>query len=541
MGDENANSTTNPQSARFFNFDFTVDGKGYGNVTIFLGKNRDMNVLYSKNISESDAADEFFEFLRGKLSRNSANKVAQGGLKQFAVRSGLKTFNAKDINKDNLEVRNLKDLTQYYGIDTSPTDVLESKMSNLFGSKKSSYQKMGEVKLIVRHSTPIDETKVGARSRNISSIYIENSQGERFKSPTNVLLAGRVLARHVANGGNIYDGFTKHVVEMVKQLKEMRYFVNTSKKYTFEDETTRAMVGAAVDQYRLIRETLHKLKGQRGYSEYIKSFTEDHEQELIEISDDLRERFVQRRFDERLSDAMPYVARAYAAKIRESNLLAEKIDSYVSGKTQFGLTESDLELVGLVEYTDATGLLRHMLSEIASRLETSDRALSKFASNVAENWQTADASHQKLASQLAQTFIREMSHVNKAAKMSKKTLAEENLAFDKTATIELLDLLSQPLPVGPTGDNAINALTNVFADPDLTADLSRLAERDENADARPLVLSRLLQFLATPTEAGIDPKHYSNISVLLQGIKGIDVGKEFAADIDELMTRFSPR
>jgi hypothetical protein len=34
LGDENANATQNPENARFFNFDYVVDGQNYGNITL---------------------------------------------------------------------------------------------------------------------------------------------------------------------------------------------------------------------------------------------------------------------------------------------------------------------------------------------------------------------------------------------------------------------------------------------------------------------------------------------------------------------------
>ena len=51
IGDEKANRTSNPESARFFNFDYVgSDGKNYGNITISLIDEDSLKVYYGVNI-----------------------------------------------------------------------------------------------------------------------------------------------------------------------------------------------------------------------------------------------------------------------------------------------------------------------------------------------------------------------------------------------------------------------------------------------------------------------------------------------------------
>jgi hypothetical protein len=89
----------------------------------------------------------------------------------------------------------------------------------MYGTSRSSYQKLENVKIIARHSKPIvDETKPGARSRNIESFYIENSLGERFRLPEGTTLNGaRAYARHVKNGGAVHDDFGKHIGKIISE------------------------------------------------------------------------------------------------------------------------------------------------------------------------------------------------------------------------------------------------------------------------------------------------------------------------------------
>ncbi len=72
-----------------------------------------------------------------------------------------------------------------------------------------------------------------------------------------------------------------------------------------------------------------------------------------------------------------------------------------------------------------------------------------------------------------------------------------DLPDSKEEMRELKKLLSEPLPVGPDGENATGQLYNLVGDDELFDDISELAETDPNADCRNLVLNRL-------KELGID-------------------------------------
>lgn len=55
----------------------------------------------------------------------------------------------------------------------------------------------------------------------------------------------------------------------------------------------------------------------------------------------------------------------------------------------------------------------------------------------------------------------------------------------------LIELLSSELPVGPDANNATDQLYDLFGDDELFDNLAELAERDADADARPIVMDRL--------------------------------------------------
>ena len=114
LGDEDTKVTTNPGDARFFNFDYVSrSGCNYGNVTVSLIGEAQLKVYFGQNISQDmteDDLDEWYSFLRS--------------LRMFAKRN-LLGFDVRDINKSNLQ---LKDVAQQSNV--SSGEVSESKFFN---------------------------------------------------------------------------------------------------------------------------------------------------------------------------------------------------------------------------------------------------------------------------------------------------------------------------------------------------------------------------------------------------------------------------
>lgn len=301
LGDEKAKRTIDPGKARFFNFDYIDrNGKNYGNVTMNIVDDNGLKVYFSKNITdqlEDQEQTEWFEFLRD--------------IRRFAKANFL-TFDARDINKSNLDIRDIKQQSKADGtysageVDTGA--VTESRM---WGTSRSSYQECGPARIIVRHSTNVDEEKRGARTRNIECVFIENHMGERRLLPFKNLHGARAMARHVSQGGSIDDELGTGITEMVKEMTSMVHFVREAKRRQFEDAETDQMAKAAVQRYGELKDKLRHLGGRRGYDSYKMSYSPANDiGEDVDV-DALRERFVRKVYDDRFNDALPYVYRAY--------------------------------------------------------------------------------------------------------------------------------------------------------------------------------------------------------------------------------------
>lgn len=149
-------------------------------------------------------------------------------------------------------------------------EVFES-ISPLEGSTRTSRQKLENAKIIVRHKKPVNEEVRGARSRNISAIFIENADGERFKYPFKHLSGARAMARHISTGGNPMDMAGSAIVEMSENLYKLKEFMNIVNKQRLVNETNRDVVLNVKRKMKKIKEQISQIQGSKGYTAFIES------------------------------------------------------------------------------------------------------------------------------------------------------------------------------------------------------------------------------------------------------------------------------
>lgn len=332
VGDKEAKTATDPGEARFFNFDY-VDalGNNFGNVTISLVDESSLKIYFGKNLSadlDETQKAEWYDFLRD--------------MRMFAKRN-LLSFDTRDISRSNLNIKDLQQLAQVERPkDANDTSVTESR---LHGTAKTSYDTIAPgVRLIVRHSAPIDDTIHGARSRKIHKIYIEDPEGQRFMSPFTHVGGARALGRHVAQGGQINDEFGSHISDLVQELSKLSKFLRGSRNKTFEDGEANEMVAAAKERYRNVHGILGRIKGARGYEFYKEQWTPGAVTEDDFDQDAVRSKFMTKKFDERMEDGLPYAHRAYKSMQKE---FAESLDQIAEGT--WAMPDNDLAVQHLQE------------------------------------------------------------------------------------------------------------------------------------------------------------------------------------------------
>ena len=335
LGDEKAKATTDPESARFFNFDYVIDDHDHGNITISLIDETSLKVYFSKNISgdlDDEHKQEWYRFLRE--------------LREFAKRN-LLSFEPRDITRSTLKHRDLQQVSKSDDTYTRDDVVSES----LYGTRRSSYEKKGPVRIIVRHSQPIlDEENRRARAHHINSIYVENQEGERFKMPVKSLKLARAVAQHFKQGGDLHDDLGRHICEMAVEAAKLKPFLNKVRRRTFEDTQTHAMVEAAFEYHGLLNNTLTRMTGKKGYKKCAEQFVATSTSYIPEVdTDEMKERFVKRTFDERLEEALPLVHKAY--NMKKENKFAEQFESWADTVSEgtWAVPDSDDEVGKLID------------------------------------------------------------------------------------------------------------------------------------------------------------------------------------------------
>jgi len=420
LGESTGAITINPEQARFFDFDYIENDKTLGHVSISLAEPNSMKVYFSSGITEgldSDQKDNWYGFLRE--------------LRKFAKRR-LLAFDTRDIAKDNLDKRDYAFLSQHStpqsDNDTIIKPVGEGLMneSNLYGTKTQSFQKLMDTRLIIKHSKKLAddfEQKPGDRSRNISALFVENQDGERFKYPFIHLAGARAMQRHVANGGLPYDTIGESLIKMSEEIAQLKSFTNYCVRNDLMNSDTNNIVERSKSQLDGLRERIAKLSKQAHYENYV---TEFQAPEAMEVPDDVmeeyKEKFTVRNFKEDLTSVFPVLYR----------LMKEE------------------ETVG---YDDIVGMTGMEETTDTEEEKVSEDPMSEF-----ENW------------------------VNALGEESPLTMADEEQKSDMVKRLN--GLLNTEFQAGVDGTNAITSLEGIIEDPKLEQDIKK-AEPEQ--DVRPMV------------------------------------------------------
>lgn len=331
IGDEEAKPTDDPQQARFFNFRYTSsDGVNHGEISISIVDNKSLKVTFNRGIGEEFnpvQEQEWEGFLRS--------------MRQFAKRNMI-AFDVRDINRTNLKKRDLKQsakTTNAYQTHEAP--VTES--IQWHGTTRTSIQEFGPTRLIIRHSEAVNEEQPGARSRKIESMFVETAEGERFRMPYNRLSLGRAMAQHLAHGGKIYDEAGQHIQGMAEEMNNLAFFVRSTKHRQFEDTETLGMVESAVERYHQLRSGLNSMSRTRGYHRFAETFVPERSVEEDYDIDALKERFVKKMFDDRLTGALPYVYRAYQQRQVGEAKFVNEFESWTDKIEESNEVDPDLD------------------------------------------------------------------------------------------------------------------------------------------------------------------------------------------------------
>ena len=421
IGDSSAMKTLEPEQARFFDFMFEHEGADVGSVTISLVDDH-FKLFYSKELTEDlgNNKQQWYNFLRE--------------MRQFAKRR-LMTFDVRDITKSNLERRDFEFLrTQQQEFRDS--DMNEAKM---YGSIKSSYQDLGETaKIIVRHKRPVDEDVRGSRSRHISKIFIENTDGERMLLPFKNLLGARAAARHVSEGGQLHDDIGTHITNTVGQMGQLKNFINYTKRNKLVNEDTVDIVESIRDAYTNIRQDLTRMTSRRGYSNFVESF-EPVELTLSEDDlDEMKDQFTVKKHDDNVFESLPLINSIYKTAMANKVISLDQIKEFIENGDLMleGSLDSDM-LARSIQHTDVRDLVQAALEDISTRIVDND-IIKEFAQTHL-NKELTESEESALAVQLAKKYVSDLGRIAEDTEYVERVRhfqTEDNSLVDETQLVD---------------------------------------------------------------------------------------------------------
>jgi hypothetical protein len=300
MGDETGAVTIDPAEARFFDFDVVIEGKNLGRVSVSLGELGSLKVYYSQGITENHddpIKKAWFGFLKE--------------MRFFAMRRLLR-FDTRDIAKTNLDKKDFQHLatTQAPKEEQEMTTMNESRWNNK-SSAKTSRATSGKTEVIVRHKNNFQETYSGARSqpKHIKSIFIQNTEGERFKYPFIHTAGAFAMAQHVDHGGVPHDPAGKAIIKMSEQIAQLGQFQKKVRTATLHDDAT-GISERAIGRLNELKAQVAALGKRHHYESWISEFNGGMDDEGDMMLDDVtleqyKQKFTQTSFQEELTDFFP--------------------------------------------------------------------------------------------------------------------------------------------------------------------------------------------------------------------------------------------
>lgn len=247
--------------------------------------------------------------------------------------------------------------------------VTEASLGKMYGSAKTSYQPLEAVKIVVRHGKPVNEEIRGARSRQISKLFIQRGD-ERFALPHKSLAGARAMARHVHNGGEVHDTVGSAINEMVNNIDSLSKFARYVENKNLVNEENDSLVILAKESVQNLRQSLKKLSGAKTYAKAVETIDFTNSLEITNEESDLTDLFVEKHIDNNVLNAFPTINKLLSVQ--------QKMDEYISDKIENINIQMPIAEEG-IEYPNKHSEIAHKLTQISEYID--DKVVKNFVEN----------------------------------------------------------------------------------------------------------------------------------------------------------------
>ena len=336
----------------------------------------------NSEIKLHQGAEKTDEKVKGII--NNIKHIAKSYMLDFDHRIFGKELTPKNYAFKIDQNRNEKDMSELQTEGYTP----------LQGSTKTSEQKLEGVKVIVRHNKAVDETSRGARSRNIQGIFVETSEGERFKYPHIHLNGARAMARHVHAGGKPHDEVGEAIVNLSDQLAKLKEVTKFARRFSQVQEQAADVLPLVDNKVADIKKTIHKLTTASGYADFKENYKASETVEpSIEALEELKGKFTVTKFDEKIGEVLPLlqslVDEAKQEQDNSSKAIADRIMAKIRAGDEIAMhqpnatqQEYDPEKVG--SFTNKDAKIAYRLSDLAAKIK--DDEMSVFLARLSDKY-----------------------------------------------------------------------------------------------------------------------------------------------------------
>ncbi len=503
IGDADGVVTDDPKTARYYDFDFKEGEKILGKVSIAINEQDGVIVTYN---------DSFITDQSDQTKENWYNFLKE--LRVFAKKN-MMNFDIRDITKSNLDKRDYAHLTKNSSGDKTMSE------STMYGTSRTSYEDVDKARLVLKHTQAVNPEVAGSRTQHVHSIYIESDNGERFKYPFRHLNGARALARHVSEGGHLYDEFGKHIVSLSEELSKLRQFKTYMNRSAVMAEGLKGYVNAVNERLETVKKECLKLQREA----YYKNAIENYKQEVLEdvpeeVSNSWIDELTIRSFNEELKSVFPYIYKLIndSKKIvemgPEEELNVEGFDpDDFDDEVDVEWTGDDGEVTGGMLYYHATvdhengtvtvdpNSLRGSVDQeqnaakvdqelIDMQLKDDLKHFLEIAQDHADDmWSQRDnkysAGGEEMNFDPVAEYEKAISYIVGEAENS---LLDGDEETKSQAISKINELVADHFPAGVNGANAISSLAGIIDDPKLQEMFRKIGQKDSDINVTPLVM-----------------------------------------------------
>lgn len=162
-------------------------------------------------------------------------------------------------------------------------------LEGMYGTSKSSYLKLENARMIVRHNERVKENMIGARGRAIDKIFVENASGERFMFPVNMLSGARAMTQHVNQGGTFADEVGQQIIRMARDFRDLaRVAQHTQVNKSALPEQAQGLRGSVMEAMKGLKLRFNRIYEVRSYVRESQRILEANQ--LMEDDDQIAEK-----------------------------------------------------------------------------------------------------------------------------------------------------------------------------------------------------------------------------------------------------------